>query len=147
MILTAVSASSRRALHDWAAHGGTGNAGIDLAIGPSTLHAAGDVAFDSKVQPQGHANLIADHLDAFAAAIIAAYPQVQDTVNAMEARLSPYLSSTPHDGQTLTFKATYGNGAVMVNGQKVGSLPPLDWSQWETAPPPQAPGDGSGAAL
>jgi hypothetical protein len=72
---------------------------------------------------------------------------VQDTVNTLEARLSPYLSSTPHGGQTLTFNATYGNGAVMVNGQKVGSLPPLDWSQLETAPPPQAPGDGSGAAL
>ena len=134
-------------VHEWAAHGGTGDAGIDLAIGPSTLHAAGDVAFDAKVQPQGHANLSADHLDAFAAAITAAYPQVQDTVNALEARLSPYLSSTPHGGQTLTFNATYGNGAVMVNGQKVGSLPPLDWSQLETAPPPQAPGDGSGAAL
>jgi hypothetical protein len=136
-----------RALHDWAAHGGTGAGGIDLAIGPSTLHAAGDVAFDAQVQPQGHASLIADHLDAFTAAILNAYPQVQDTVHAMEARLSPYLSSTPRGGQTLTFKATYGNGAVMVNGKKVGSLPPIDWSQLETAPPPQAPGDGSGAAL
>jgi Uncharacterized protein conserved in bacteria (DUF2125) len=136
-----------RALHDWAAHGGTGAGGVDLAIGPSTLHATGDVAFDARVQPQGHTSLIADHLDAFTAAIVAAYPQVQDTVSAMEARLSPYLSSTPQGGQTLTFKTTYGNGAVMVNGRKVGSLPPVNWSQLETAPPPQAPGDGSGAAL
>jgi hypothetical protein len=136
-----------QALHDWAAQGGTGAGTIDLAVGPSTLHAAGDVAFDAQVQPKGHANLIADHLDAFAAAIVAAYPQVQDTVHAMEARLSPYLSSTPQGGQTLTFKAAYGNGAVMVNGQKIGSLPPVNWSQLETAPPPQAPGDGSGAAL
>ena len=136
-----------QAVHDWAAQGGSGNAGIDLTIGPSTLQASGDVSFDAKVQPQGHASLVADHLDAFTAAVVTSYPQVQDTVSAMEARLSPYLSSTPHGGQTLTFKATYGNGAVTVNGQKVGSLPPLDWSQWETAPPPQAPGDGSGAAL
>ena len=136
-----------QALHDWAAHGGTGAGTIDLAVGPSALHAAGDVAFDAQVQPQGHANLIADHLDAFAAAIVAAYPQVQDTVRTLEARLSPYLSSTPQSGQTLTFKATYGNGAVMVNGQKIGNLPAVNWSQLETAPPPQAPGDGSGAAL
>jgi Uncharacterized protein conserved in bacteria (DUF2125) len=136
-----------QALHDWAAHGGASAGAIDIAVGPSTLHAAGDVAFDAQVQPQGHASLIADHLDAFTAAVVAAYPQVQDTVNAMEARLSPYLSSTPHDGQTLTFKATYGNGAIMVSGQKVGNLPMVDWSQLETAPPPQAPGDGSGAAL
>jgi hypothetical protein len=136
-----------RALHDWAAHGGSGAGSIDLAIGPSTLQAAGDVAFDAKVQPQGRASLIADHLDAFTAAILASYPQLQDTVRAMEARLSPYLSSTPHGGQTLTLKATYGNGAVMVNGKKVGNLPPIDWSQLETPPPPQAPGDGSGAAL
>ncbi len=107
-----------QAVHDWAAHGGSGAGNIDLAIGPSTLHAAGDVAFDAKVQPQGHASLNADHLDAFTGAIIASYPQVQDTVSAMEARLSPYLSSTPHGGQTLSFKATYGNGAVMVNGRK-----------------------------
>jgi hypothetical protein len=136
-----------QALHDWAAHGGTGAGAIDIAVGPSTLHAAGDVAFDAQVQPQGHASLIADHLDAFTAAVAAAYPQVQDTVNAMEARLSPYLSSTPNGGQTLTFKATYGNGTIMVSGQKVGNLPTVDWQQLETAPPPQAPGDGSGAAL
>jgi hypothetical protein len=136
-----------QALHDWATHGGTGAGDIDLAVGPSTLHAAGDVAFDAQVQPQGHTNLVANHLDAFAAAIVAAYPQVQETVSAMEARLSPYLSSTQSGGQILTFKATYGNGAVMVNGQKIGSLPPVDWAQLEAAPPPQAPGDGSGAAL
>jgi Uncharacterized protein conserved in bacteria (DUF2125) len=136
-----------RALHDWAAHGGSGAGGIDLAIGSSTLQAAGDVAFDAQVQPHGQASLSADHLDAFTAALVAAYPQMQDAVRALEARLSPYLSSTPHGGQTLSFKATYGHGAVMVNGQKIGTLPPLDWSQWETAPPPQAPGDGSGAAL
>jgi hypothetical protein len=136
-----------QAVHDWAMHGGTGSGAINLAVGPSTLQAAGDLTFDAKVQPQGHASLIADHLDAFAAAIVAAYPQIQATVSAMEARFSPYLSSTPQGGQTLTFKATYGNGAVMANGQKVGSLPPIDWSQLETAPPPQAPGDGSGAAL
>jgi hypothetical protein len=136
-----------QAVHEWAARGGKGNAGIDLAIGPSIAHAEGDVAFDAAVQPEGHASLSADHLDAFTAAITAAYPQVQATVNAIEAQLSPYLSSTPQGGQTLSFKATYGNGAVMVNGQKAGSFPPLDWSQLDTAPPPQAPGDGSGAAL
>ncbi len=136
-----------QAVHDWAAHGGTGAGNIDLAIGSSTLHAAGDVAFDAKVQPQGHASLNADHLDAFTGAIIASYPQLQPTMSALEARLSPYLSSTPHGGQTLSFNATYGNGAVMANGQKVGTLPPLDWSILDTTPPPQAPGDGSGAAL
>jgi hypothetical protein len=134
-------------VHDWAAQGGSGSASAELAIGPSTLHANGDVTFDAKVQPQGNANLTADHLDAFTAAITSAYPQVQETVNAMEARLSPYLSSTANGGQTLTVKATYGGGAVMVNGTKAASLPPLDWDRLENPPPLQAPGDGSGAAL
>ena len=92
---TAAHGSWPRPLHDWAAHGGSGAGNIGLAIGPSTLHADGDVTFDAKVQPQGHASLTADHLDAFTGAITASYPQLQDTVNAMEARLSPYLSSTP----------------------------------------------------
>lgn len=134
-------------VHDWAAHGGSGSANIDLAIGPSALHANGDVTFDAKVQPQGNATLTADHLDAFTAAITTSYPEVQETVNAMEAALSPYLSSTANGGQTLSMKASYGNGTVMVNGKKAASLPPLDWDQLENPPPPQAPGDGSGAAL
>ncbi len=48
-----------------------------------------------------------------------------------QARLSPYLSSTDAGGQTLTMHVAYGNGAVMVNGQKIGSLPPVDRAQLE----------------
>ncbi len=137
-----------QAIHDWAAQGGSANAKVNLAVGPSTLNADGSVKFDANVQPQGTANLTADHLDAFSAAVVNAYPQLQSAVNGMEARLSPYLSSTDAGGQTLTLHVTYGHGNVAINGQAATALPPLDWTLLENPPPPpaQAPGDGSGAA-
>jgi hypothetical protein len=140
-----------QAVHDWATHGGSASGSIGLAIGPSTLNADGALNFDASVQPAGTANVTADHLDAFSGALTAAYPQLQDEVNSIEAELSPYLSSTETGGQTLAVHVTYGGGAVKVNGKHAGNLPPLDWTALENPPAPlpvrpQAPGDGSGAA-
>lgn len=134
-----------RALHDWAAQGGKANGQLSLAVGPSTLNAGGDVSFDAKAQPQGNADITADHLDAFSAAITNAYPDAQSVINEAQARLSPYLSSTDTGGQTLTMHVVYGSGAVNINGQKISDMPPLDWEILGN-PPAQAPGDGSGAA-
>jgi hypothetical protein len=132
-------------LHDWAAQGGKADGQLNLAVGPSTLDAGGDVSFDAKAQPQGKADVTADHLDAFSTAITNAYPDAQSVINEAQARLSPYLSSTDTGGQTLTMHVIYGSGAVNINGQQVSDMPPLDWDILEN-PPTQAPGDGSGAA-
>lgn len=136
-------------LHDWAAGGGTGNASLTLMVGPSTLNASGNVAFDANVQPSGTAILTANHLDAFTTSLTNSYPQIQDDINNAETQLSPYLSTTNADGQILTIHAAYGKTGYIVNGTKITDMPPLDWDKLENppAPPaPQAPGDGSGAA-
>jgi hypothetical protein len=137
-----------KTVHDWAAQGGSGNASLVLAIGPSTLKADGNVKFDANVQPSGTANVLADHLDAFTAGLTGAYPQLQTSVSNIEARFSPYLSTSDAGGQMLTVHAVYGNGAVSVNGKKAADMAKLDWNLLENppAPPAQAPGDGSGAA-
>jgi hypothetical protein len=139
---------SIQTLHDWAARGGSGNASLVLAVGPSTLQANGSVRFDANAQPSGAGEVTANHLDAFTGELTKAYPQIQDSVNNIEARLSPYLSTSNAGGQTLTVHATYGNNAVTLNGQKISDLPPINWERLESPPPapPQAPGDGSGAA-
>jgi len=140
------------AVHDWAAQGGSAKGAVNLVLGPSTLDAAGAVKFDANAQPSGTGDATANHLDAFSAAITRSYPQLQGPISGIEAELSPYLSSTDAGGQTLTVHATYGAGAVNINGQKVSDLPPLNWATLANPPPappvpPQAPGDGSGAAM
>jgi hypothetical protein len=140
-----------QAAHDWAAKGGSGKAGLALALGPTTLNASGTVAFDANVQPNGTANVTADHLDAFTTALTNAYPQLQQSVVNIEAQLSPYLTTTDAGGQILNVQAAYGKPGVVVNGTRKADMPPLDWSALENPPAPatpvaQAPGDGSGAA-
>lgn len=141
-----------QAVHDWAAQGGSAKAAINLVVGPSALDGAGTVKFDANAQPSGSGDVTANHLDAFSAAIARSYPQLQGPISAIEAELSPYLSSSDTGGQTLAVHATYGAGAVSINGQKVADMPPLNWANLENPPPPppvpaQAPGDGSGAAM
>lgn len=126
-------------IHQWAAQGGTGNAAASLILGPSTVHAAGSVKFDANLQPNGTADLIADHLDQFTAALAAAYPALQDDITRAEAQLSPYLTSTAQGGQTLTLHVTYGSPGIFVNGQKTAKMPPFDWNAAENPPP--APSD------
>jgi len=123
-------------VHQWAAGGGSGSFTTTLAIGPSTAQAGATVKFDANLQPNGTANLTADHLDAFTAAVTNAYPQIGPTIAQMEAQLTPYFSTTPTAGQTLTMNATYGNGAININGTKVAPMPPLDWSTLENPPAP-----------
>ena len=137
-----------QAVQGWAAQGGNASASLTLAIGPSTLNASGTVKFDTKTQPEGSADVTADHLDAFSTAITSAYPQTQNAISMIQARLSPYLSSTPAQGQALNMHLVYGAGSVTINGQKAADLPEIDWNMLENppAPTPQAPGDGSGAA-
>lgn len=134
------------ALHGWAAKGGSGNGSLSLTAGPSTLNAAGTVKFDSNAQPSGTADVTADHLDALTAAIAAAYPQTQAGISQIEAQLAPYITASATGGQELTVHTAYGSGGVMVNGKKVGEMPPVDWNLLTSPPPAQAPGDGSGAA-
>jgi hypothetical protein len=134
-------------VHNWAAAGGNGNIQFSLTVGPTTLAADGAVKFDATAQPSGTANLTANHLDALTAAITNAYPGTTDTIAQAAAQLSPYLTSTPQDGQLLTLHVVYGSGTVSINGQKTGDMKPIDWNSLENpAPPPAtAPGDGSGA--
>jgi hypothetical protein len=135
-------------IQKWAAAGGNGKIALHALIGPSTLAASGNLAFDANLQPTGTADLSADRLGAFTAALTNAYPQLQDDVAQAEAELSPYIGNTPQGGQTLTMHVTYGAGSVTINGQKVAAMPPVDWTALENPPPPPAPapGDGSGAA-
>jgi hypothetical protein len=129
----------------WASQGGSGSMSLGLTIGPSTAKADAAVKFDANLQPAGTADLSADHLDEFTAAITSAYPQVQDTISQAEAQLTPYLTTTAAGGQTLGLNATYGPPGITINGAKVADMPPVNWDALEN-PPPAAPGDGSGAA-
>jgi hypothetical protein len=130
--------------HNWAAAGGIGHIILNLTVGPSTLNASGSLKFDANEQPTGTADITANHLDAFATAVAAAYPGTADDINLIQAHLSQYLTTTDAGGQTLTMHAAFGNGTVSINGTTVAPLPPLNWATLMN-PPPQAPGDGSGA--
>jgi hypothetical protein len=132
-------------IHKWAAAGGNGKLAISLLIGPSTIKAGGNLAFDANLQPTGAADLSADRLGAFTTALTNAYPALQSNVAQAEAVLSPYISNTAQGGQTLSMHVIYGSGSVTINGQKVATMPPLDWNALEN-PPVHTPGDGSGAA-
>ncbi|HTQ71101.1 MAG TPA: DUF2125 domain-containing protein [Acidocella sp.] len=135
-------------LHQWALAGGSGQGKLSLTLGPSQLGADGSVAFDKAAQPSGTADLTANHLDQFTAALTGAYPWMQGWVSQFQARFSPYLSTTDSGGQMLGMHTIYGKNGIMVNGQKTGDMPPLDWNNLINPPPapPVAPGDGSGAA-
>jgi hypothetical protein len=135
-------------VHDWATQGGNGNFSLTTIIGPSTLTAGAAVKFDADVQPEGTADITANHLDQFTGAITNAYPDAQSDIAQAEAQLSQYLTTTSDGGQTLTMHVVYGSGAVNVNGEKVGPLPPVDWNTLENPPPASDTpdnGDDSGA--
>jgi hypothetical protein len=123
--------------HEWAAAGGSGSFTLNAVVGPTTLNLASTVKFDAAQQPEGTADVSANHLDAFSSAILDAYPQTQDSINQAQAHLSPYLTTTDADGQVLTMHFTYGNSAINLNGQQVAPLPPLNWNY--TPPPRPAP--------
>jgi hypothetical protein len=141
------------ALHGWALAGGSGNAHLNVVLGPTTLDSSGAVAFDDAAQPSGRADLTANHLDALTSAIETAYPDTSDAINQAQSQLSPYLTTTATDGQLLTVHATYGKSGIIVNGTHVSDLPPLNWNDLLTPPADdsddtdttQPPGDGSGA--
>jgi len=122
----------------WASQGGSGSMSLGFTIGPSTAKADAAVKFDANLQPSGTADLSADHLDEFTAAITSAYPQVQDTISQAEAQLTPYLTTTSAGGQTLGMNATYGPPGVTINGTKVADMPPVNWDALEN-PPAAAP--------
>ena len=140
-------------IHLWASQGGTGSLQADATLGPSTIHADGSVKFDARQQPNGTADLAADHLDQFTQALTNSYPSLQDDIAQEEAELSQYLSNANQSGQTLTLHVTYGPPGIIINGQKRAEMPPLDWNALENPLPPPAsvppptpmPGDGSGA--
>lgn len=142
-----------QAVHDWAAKGGNAKASLVLAIGPTTLNASTNVAFDSNAQPSGTANVTANHLDSFTAALTTAYPPLQQSIAGLEGRYSSYLTTNAADGQALNLHIAYSKDGVLVNGARVADMPPIDWNALENAsvpdvapPVPQASGDGSGAA-
>ena len=126
-------------IHQWASQGGAGSLGLTLAIGPSTASTDAAIKFDANLQPEGTANLTANHLDAFSNAITTAYPQIAGTIAAAEAQLTPYITTDPTSGQTLTMHATYGAGAININGTKIAPLPPIDWTTLENPPPAAVP--------
>ena len=138
-----------QSLHQWALAGGSGQGKFTLALGPSQLDADGSVQFDNAAQPSGKWTLTVNHLDQFTAALTASYPWMQSWVGQFQARFSPYLSTTQSGGQVLTANTVYGKDGIMINGQKTADMPPLDWNKLlnPPAPPPTAPGDGSGAAM
>jgi hypothetical protein len=134
-------------IHKWAAQGGSGTIALRAILGPSTIDAAGAVKFDANLQPEGTADLTANHLDQFTGALTDSYPALQGDIARAEAQLSPYLGDSDLGGQTLTLHVVYGTPGVFINGQKTADMPPLDWTAAENpAPAIQAPGDGSGAA-
>jgi hypothetical protein len=118
-------------IHQWASQGGSGSISLGLAIGPSTAKADAAVKFDANLQPNGTADLTADHLDEFTATITAAYPQFQQQTAQAEALLTPYITTTDQGGQTLGINLAYGSPGVTINGTKVADMPPVDWTTLE----------------
>ena len=135
-------------IHQWALADGNGQGKLSLTLGASEFNADGSVKFDSAAQPSGTADVTANHLDQLTAALTGFYPGLQNWVSQFEARFSPYLSTTQDGGQVLTMHTVYGKDGILVNGQKTGDMPPLNWDKLINPPPPPpvAPGDGSGAA-
>ncbi|WP_298281063.1 DUF2125 domain-containing protein [Acidocella sp.] len=140
-------------LHGWALAGGSGSLHTNIVLGPTTLDASGTVKFDDSAQPSGQASLTANHLDALAAQLTQSFPDTQDDIKQAEAQLSPYLTTTSQDGQLLTLHATYGKTGVILNGQNIADMPPLDWNALLNPPADDngglaipAPDAGSGAA-
>ena len=127
-------------LRAWAAAGGNGTLTAGLTVGPTAANFSGTVKFDANVQPEGTADLTANHLDQLTAALTDAYPGLQDTVARLEAELSPYLTSSDQGGQSLAVHAVYGAGAVTINGQKAGALPAVNWDALENPAPATPPG-------
>lgn len=134
--------------HQWAASGGSGNAAVNSTIGPSSINAGVALKFDSNLQPNGTADLTADHLDQLTAAITNSYPALQADIAQAAAQSSQFLSNTDQGGQTLAMHVVFGPPGIFINGQKTGDLPPFDWNAaLNPLPAPvQATGDGSGAA-
>jgi hypothetical protein len=122
-------------LHDWAAAGGNGGITFAAAVGPTTLASDAGIKFDANLQPAGTANLTADHLDQFFGTLTNAYPALQDHVSQALALLSPYITTSDQGGQSLAMHVVYGAGTVSINGQKTGTIPPLNWDTLETPPP------------
>ena len=115
------------AVRGWASQGGAAKAGFDMMLGPTAVGASGSLRFDKTQQPYGSADLTADHLDQFTAALAASYPWMQNDIAAAEARLSPDLTNTPQGGQTLALHIVYGGSGIFINGRKTGGMPPIDW--------------------
>ncbi|WP_298223681.1 DUF2125 domain-containing protein [Acidocella sp.] len=135
-----------KTLHQWAMAGGSGHGSLSLKLGPSRFKADGKIAFDKAGQPSGKMDLTADHLDQFTNALTGSYPGLQGWVSQIEARLSPYLSTTSDGGQVLTMHTVYGKNGIVVNGQKTSSPPSLDWNMLLNPPHSPAPNNASGAA-
>ncbi|MDE8348479.1 MAG: DUF2125 domain-containing protein [Acidocella sp.] len=130
-------------VHEWAVGGGNGSINLAITIGPSAAAADAALKFDANLQPTGTANLTALQVDAFTSAITNAYPSTQDSMAAAQALLSPYLTTSPTDGQSLALHAIFGNGTVSLNGQKVADMPPVDWNALENpSTPPAVPTTG-----
>ncbi len=136
-----------RQLHQWALAGGNGRLAVKLTLGPSQIQADGTVKFDAQAQPSGTGDLTADHLDQLSATLTQAWPFITPWVTNIQARLAPYLSTSPAAGQVLTAHGRYGRDGVFLNDQRMGDMSPLDWNGLLTPPSATvAPGDGSGAA-
>lgn len=134
--------------HEWAQAGGHAQGNLTLWIGPTHLLSDFALGFDSQVQPEGKANITANHIGQFINALVAAYPNLQGWATEAENLFSPYLSTTAQDGQVLAIHLNYGQTGVFVNGRKTEDMPFLDWNNLlnDTSQPAFAPGDGSGAA-
>ena len=123
-------------LKSWAAAGGNASFSADATVGPTTADADGKVRFDADVQPEGSFDLTADHLDELTQTLTNAYPRLQDTVARLEAELSPYISSSAQNGQSLALHGVYGAGTMTINGRKAAPLPAVNWDTLATPPPP-----------
>lgn len=135
--------------HQWAASHGHAQGSLKLSVGPSHMQTSFTLAFDQQVQPEGKVDVNADHLGEFANTLAGTYPDLRASISQAQAALSPYMSTTPENGQALALHVIYGQSGVFVNGKKTATPPPLDWNDLlnPAVPPAFAPGDGSGAAL
>ena len=134
-------------LHSWAEANGHAQGSLNLRLGPSNIQTSFTLGFDQQAQPNGTADIFADHLGQFFNQVVTSYPEAQGWVGQITTVLGPYLSNTAQAGQVLNMHTLYGQNGVFINGQKMGDMPELDWNNLlnRLSLPDLAPGDGSGA--
>jgi hypothetical protein len=114
-------------IHDWAQAGGHGSFDLMVELGPLNAKTHGNFGFDSSVQPDGKATLVADGVGAFLGDIATAYPAAVGMISVLTAQTAPYMSKGAANAQRLTVDFGLAGGVLTANGKNAATVPPVVW--------------------